>query len=144
MFVNNDLFRKTLSTCCTNIVRTDNFQHTGTCVTHEFPNVGKEIGAVPILKKLIERGHKLILHTMRGKDTIDAAKNWFDQNNIPLYGINSNPTQWRWTNSKKVFAQLYIDDAALGVPLKLDTSISSRPFVDWDEVAKLLINLHII
>ena len=40
----------------------------GTCVTHEFPNVGKEIGAVPILQKLVERGHKLILHTMRGKD----------------------------------------------------------------------------
>ena len=66
------------------------------------------------------------------------------ENNIPLFGINYNPTQWRWTDSKKVFAQLYIDDAALGVPLKLDTSISSRPFVDWDEVAKLLINLHII
>ena len=26
----------------------------GTCVTHEFPDVGKEIDAVPILKKLIE------------------------------------------------------------------------------------------
>ena len=116
----------------------------GTCVTHEFPNVGKEIGAVPILKKLIERGHKLILHTMRGKDTIDAAKNRFDKNNITLFGINYNPTQWRWTDSKKVFAQLYIDDAALGVPLKIDTSISSRPFVDWDEVAKLLINRNIL
>ena len=116
----------------------------GTCVTHEFPNVGKDIGAIPILKKLIERGHKLILHTMRGKDTIDAAKNWFDKNNIPLFGINYNPTQWRWTTSKKVFAQLYIDDAALGVPLKFDTSISSRPFVDWEEVERLLINRNIL
>lgn len=24
----------------------------GTCVTHEFPLVGKDIGAVPVLKKL--------------------------------------------------------------------------------------------
>lgn len=37
----------------------------GTCVTHEFPKVGKDIGAVPVLKKLIEKGHKIILYTMR-------------------------------------------------------------------------------
>ena len=116
----------------------------GTCVTHEFPYVGKDIGAVPVLKKLVENKHKLILHTMRGKDTIEPAENWFKENNIPLYGVNYNPTQWRWTNSKKVFAQLYIDDAALGVPLKTDTSLSNRPFVDWKKVEELLINSHII
>ena len=37
----------------------------GTCVTHEFPKVGKDIGAVPVLKKLIANGHRLILFTMR-------------------------------------------------------------------------------
>ena len=37
----------------------------GTCVTHEFPKVGKDIGAVPVLKKLVEKGHQIILHTMR-------------------------------------------------------------------------------
>ena len=37
----------------------------GTCVTHEFPKVGKDIGAVPVLKKLVEKGHKIILYTMR-------------------------------------------------------------------------------
>ena len=26
----------------------------GTCVTHEFPKVGKDIGAVPVLKKLVD------------------------------------------------------------------------------------------
>lgn len=25
----------------------------GTCVTHEFPRVGKDIGAVPVLKELV-------------------------------------------------------------------------------------------
>lgn len=35
----------------------------GTCVIHEFPKVGKDIGAVPVLKKLIEKGHKIILYT---------------------------------------------------------------------------------
>lgn len=37
----------------------------GTCVMHEFPEVGQDIGAVPVLKKLVEAGHNLILFTMR-------------------------------------------------------------------------------
>lgn len=37
----------------------------GTCVTHEFPDVGKDIGATPVLKELTDKGHKLILFTMR-------------------------------------------------------------------------------
>lgn len=37
----------------------------GTCVTHEFPKVGKDIGAERVLKLLVENGHQLILHTMR-------------------------------------------------------------------------------
>lgn len=37
----------------------------GTVVTHDFPKIGKDIGAVPILKRLVDNGHKLILFTMR-------------------------------------------------------------------------------
>jgi hydroxymethylpyrimidine pyrophosphatase-like HAD family hydrolase len=37
----------------------------GTCVTHEYPSMGKEIGAPEVLKQLVDRGHKLILFTMR-------------------------------------------------------------------------------
>lgn len=31
----------------------------GTCVTHEFPEVGKDIGAVPVLKELVEKGMQI-------------------------------------------------------------------------------------
>ena len=37
----------------------------GTCVAHDFPRIGKDIGSVKILKKLIAAGHHLILFTMR-------------------------------------------------------------------------------
>lgn len=37
----------------------------GTCVTHEFPRVGAEIGAAEVLKELTDKGHKIILFTMR-------------------------------------------------------------------------------
>jgi hypothetical protein len=106
----------------------------GTCVTHDYPRVGKDIGAVPVLKMFVESGHKLILNTMRsGKELADAVQ-WFADNDIPLYGANENPTQKSWTASPKVYAHLYIDDAALGCPLKMDTNVSGRPFVDWDYI----------
>lgn len=127
----------------------------GTCVSHEFPIVGKEIGAVKVLKKLVKHGHRLILFTMRsdrpvggntGDPTISDvtgmfltdAVNWFNQNDIPLYGVQTNPTQKNWTTSPKAYGQLIIDDAALGCPLKQDLSVSERLFVDWAKVEKYL------
>lgn len=116
----------------------------GTCVTHEYPKVGKDIGAVPVLKKLREKGHLLILHTMRFEETERDAINWFIANDILLYGVNRNKTQWRWSKSPKIYANLYIDDAALGCPLKIDPELSDRPFVDWEAVEKLLIERGIL
>jgi hypothetical protein len=37
-----------------------NIDFDGTCVTHDFPNIGTDIG-IPVLKKLVANGHKLIL-----------------------------------------------------------------------------------
>ena len=127
----------------------------GTCVTHEFPKVGKDIGAVPILKELVDKGHKIILYTMRSHsngekgnidrngneittDTLEDAINWFNRNNIPLWGINENPKQKEWTSSAKIFAHIYIDDAALGTPLKYNDGVLSRPYVDWGKMKNLL------
>jgi hypothetical protein len=121
----------------------------GTCTTHDFPNVGKDIGSVPVLKKLVEKGHRLILFTMRShrpfinfngstRDTLDEAVQWFADNELPLYGINENPDQKNWTDSPKAFGQLLIDDIALGCPLRYDTTISQRPFVDWGKTEEWL------
>jgi len=103
----------------------------GTVVTHEYPKIGKDIGAVPILKKLTDNGHQLILWTMRSGNELREAIHWFGENNIPLYGIQRNPTQGGWTESPKAYAELYIDDAGLGAPLKTDLEYSKRPFIDW-------------
>ena len=114
----------------------------GTCVTHEYPKVGKDIGAVPVLKRLVEAGHKLILNTMRSGDELADAIQWFIDNDISLYGANVNPTQKRWTDSPKVYAQLYIDDAALGCPLIGNPG--GRPYVDWEAVEVYLENMCIL
>jgi hypothetical protein len=120
----------------------------GTCVTHEFPNVGKDIGAAPVLKKLVEAGHKLILWTMRSnvddlqsrdlgdRQYLTDAVEWFKARGIPLWGIQTNPEQLEWTTSPKAYAQLYIDDAALGCPLV--TPKGERPYANWGFIEQLL------
>ena len=112
----------------------------GTCVTHEFPATGKDIGAVPVLKRLVEKGHRLILFTVRSNTDkgsspgphLDNAVQWFKDNDIPLFGVNVNPTQKHWSSSPKAYCNYYIDDAAVGCPLKTDPALSDRPFVNWD------------
>jgi len=137
----------------------------GTVVTHEFPNIGKDIGAVPVLKELISNGHNLILFTMRsdienptsGDDTIipkggkylTEAIEWFRINDIPLYGVQVNPTQHSWTHSPKAYGQVIIDDAALGCPLTycsegLNIVGSQRPFVNWKKVREWFIHMELI
>lgn len=138
-----------------------NIDFDGTCTTHAFPLVGKDIGAQKVLKRLVAKGHNLILFTMRsdkkGKMTttnpdivaipgqyLTDAVNWFKDNDIPLAGIQSNPDQKNWTDSPKSYAELMIDDSALGCPLTFDLRISKRYYVNWDEVEKWLENEEII
>ena len=124
----------------------------GTCVTHAYPDVGKDIGAAPVLRWLVEQGHQIILWTMRSgtgisnpaepdkfsKYDLQDAIDWFADNDIELLGVNENPDQHSWTKSPKAYAQIYIDDAALGCPLIFNSDLSDRPFVNWEKVKKWL------
>ena len=111
----------------------------GTAVTHDYPRVGKDIGSAPVLEELVKNGHQLILWTMRSGKSLEDAENWFAENRIPLYGSQRNPEQYLWTKSPKCYAQIYIDDAALGCPLTFDKDLSDRPFVDWKKVREILV-----
>lgn len=114
----------------------------GTVVEHRYPRIGNDIGAIPVLRRLVKNGHRLLLFTMRsGEELLDAVK-WFDENKIPLFGINTNPTQKNWTKSPKCLADLYIDDAGIGTPLI--TPSNDRPYVDWKEIEKILIEKKIL
>jgi hypothetical protein len=62
----------------------------GTCVTHEFPRKGKDIGAEIVLRALSDAGHHIICMSMRsgsnkdkyGIDTVKEAKEWFAENDF--------------------------------------------------------------
>ena len=111
----------------------------GTCVTNEYPEIGKDVpNCIEVLKKLNEKKVNIILLTQRdGKKLTDAVE-WFKKNDIKLYGINDNPSQSSWSKSRKVYADLYIDDRNLGCPITLHRSLSDKVFVDWKKVEKIL------
>lgn len=111
----------------------------GTCVVHRYPEIGEEVPyCVDILNLLVENNYKIVLNTMRGGKELNDAINWFKERNIPLYGANETPGQRSWTSSPKIWAQLYIDDAALGCPLK--RLENGHIVVDWVRVKMFLIN----
>jgi hypothetical protein len=122
----------------------------GTVVTHSYPDVGLDIGALPVLQFLVNNDHQLLLNTMRSRDHLTNAVRWFEDRQIALAGVNVNPWQKTWTESPKVYAQIYIDDAVLGTPLIREVKakqfwsdqwqdvVSDRPFVDWKKMAILL------
>lgn len=119
----------------------------GTCVSHAFPRVGKDIGAAKVLKRLVDNGHKIILFTMRSaggtyrgeviEDTLTPAINWFKENQIPLLSTGLNPTQGYWTYSLKPYGHLIIDDICAGIPMVRNEN-ELHPYVDWPKMEEWL------
>lgn len=110
----------------------------GTVVTHAYPEIGDDAGAVPVLKELTDNGCRLILYTMRHGKLLDDAIRWFRERGIPLYAVNENPSQQRWTSSPKVHADLYIDDSSLGCPIRFVDGVK-RPVADWTRIREQLV-----
>ena len=104
----------------------------GTLVRHDYPRIGGEApNAFKVLRKLQEGGHQLILLTMRcGKELKDALEFCADRG-VKFWAVNENPEQSEWTSSRKVYAQLYIDDLTLGSPM-------ADGVVDWHVVEQML------
>lgn len=110
----------------------------GTCVEHNYPAIGMDVeGAVDVLRTLNKHGHLIILNTMRSGQRLEAAIRWFRDRKIELWAVNRNPEQEQWTSSPKVYADIYIDDSALGCPLIFLEGVR-RPVVNWSKVRQLL------
>lgn len=98
----------------------------GTIVEHEFPKIGVLLpNAKGVIRKLKKDGHKIIIWTCRNHTeevkgwnkiaTIRAVQNFLDANKIPYNTINENvPSLGFWLESRKVYADIYIDDKNLG------------------------------
>lgn len=124
----------------------------GTIVAHEFPDIGAESpGAFRWLKEWQAAGAKLILWTMRsdgrtgtGKENgpvLTDAVEFCRKHGVEFFAVNSNPQQASWTQSPKVYAHVYVDDAAYGCPLRPNPKMGGRLMVDWDIVGPAVLAL---
>ncbi len=89
----------------------------GTIVEHAYPAIGKELPfAFYTLRKLQEEGHQLILWTFRSGKELDEAVEFCRKHGIEFYAVNKNYPEEVWDDSlsRKIIADIYIDDRNLG------------------------------
>lgn len=91
----------------------------GTIVTHEYPNIGKEIPfAIQTLKMLQKDGHKLILWSVREGKLLNEAVQWCRKRGLEFYAINRDYPEEETNNSnnysRKLKVDIWIDDRNIG------------------------------
>ena len=97
----------------------------GTIVEHKYPAIGKEmLFAFATLKALQQKGHKLILWTIRTGPLLQEAVDYCEQNGVVFYAVNKNYPEeiLDEKTSRKLNADVFIDDRNVG------------GFMGWSEV----------
>ena len=103
----------------------------GTIVEDGYPSIGKpRIFAFETLRKLQENGHRLILWTYRSGNRLEEAVAFCNENGIEFYAINKSfeEDQFETTKSRKIYADLFIDDRNIGGVL------------GWGEIYQMITN----
>lgn len=102
----------------------------GTIVEDEYPGIGKpQLFAFDTLKKLQEKGHRLILWTYRNGKALEEAVDFCNANGIQFYAVNKSFPEEEFDPkySRKINADLFIDDRNVG------------GLVSWGEIYQNLI-----
>lgn len=89
----------------------------GTIVEHRYPFIGRvRPFAFETLEALQGKGHRLILWSHRSGQKLEEAVKFCRSHGIEFYAINKNfPEEiWEGTDSRKILADIYIDDRNLG------------------------------
>lgn len=88
----------------------------GTIVEHRYPEIGRIMpDSFKVLKKLKADGHILILWTYRSGDELQKAVRFCKKHGVEFYAVNNNSNDevFDMTYSRKIYADLYIDDRNL-------------------------------
>jgi len=90
----------------------------GTIVTHEYPNIGKEIPfAIDTLKRLKKNpNYQIVMWTVREGALLDEAVEYCKSKGLEFYAVNNNYPEENAENKepRKLKADLFIDDRNLG------------------------------
>ena len=92
------------------------FDFDGTICRHAFPRIGApKYDTIDLIKKLKKDGHKIILWTCRDGRYLREAVDWSEKHGIVYDAVNENVEGINFKTSKKIFANIYVDDRALNV-----------------------------
>ncbi len=89
----------------------------GTIVEHRYPFIGKvRPFAFETLEAIQVKGHRLILWSHRAGQKLEEAVKFCRSHGIEFYAVNKNfPEEiWEENDSRKILADIYIDDRNLG------------------------------
>ncbi|MEI6680454.1 MAG: hydrolase [Mariniphaga sp.] len=89
----------------------------GTIVEHKYPAIGAvRPFAFQTLKALQANGFRIILWTNRTGSYLDDALSLCRKNDFEFYAVNKNYPEEEWlkTGSRKILADVYIDDRNFG------------------------------
>lgn len=89
----------------------------GTIVEHRYPEIGRiRPFAFETLQALQLKKHRLILWTHRSGPLLHEAIEFCLTNGVEFYAVNKNYPEETWSakDSRKIIADLYIDDRNLG------------------------------
>ena len=103
----------------------------GTIVEDEYPGIGKpKLFAFETLKKLQEKGHRLILWTYRNGKHLEDAVTFCEKHGITFYAVNKSFPEESFDPkySRKINADYFIDDRNIG------------GLVGWGEIYQMLVS----
>jgi len=112
----------------------------GTIVENRFPKIGRERSfAIDCLIRLqMEEQHQLILWTVRENDLLDQAVEWCKKRGLVFYAVNQNNPEEKARGTRKLKADLFIDDLNLGGIPEWDLVYrmlkANNPFRNYEEV----------
>lgn len=101
----------------------------GTIVEHRYPFIGRiRPFAFETMEALQIKGHRLILWTHRTGQKLEEAIKFCSNHGIEFYAVNKNYPEeiWDTSDSRKILADIYIDDRNLG------------GLPQWGEIFKLI------
>jgi hydroxymethylpyrimidine pyrophosphatase-like HAD family hydrolase len=89
----------------------------GNIVEHKYPSIGRiRPFAFETLKALQSKNHQLILWSHRTTSELEEAVTFCREHGLEFYSINKNYPEevWNENDSRKILADIYIDDRNLG------------------------------
>lgn len=100
----------------------------GILCENKFPDIGKpNYDVISLVRQLIDQGHEVILWTTRNGEELTAAVDWCGERGLHFCNVNgpapSNEAEYKDkypTPSRKIYADIYIDDHNLEFVMKND------------------------